>query len=271
MSKAQLKKLGERLATASEPALDDLDALGRFRASFQDAFQYVLRSIAACGFVDGEGCEVSGRDAKTPQSIIAKLRRERTVLHRMQDIAGCRIVVADLRAQDACVSKLCAAFDGARVKDRRANPSYGYRAVHLIVTHELRAVEIQVRTRTQHDWAQFSEKVDDLSPGAKYGEGPKPLIEILQSTAAYSQESEEIETRLNAMLTDPPKPHAEVISELREALAEVRAEANDFRAIESLQHLLESVKTVDGLIEHNRREQAALLSTILTKIQGPKR
>lgn len=58
------------------------------------------------------------------------------------------------------------------VNDRRVKPSHGYRAVHVIVTIDNRAVEVQVRTALQHAWAETCEKASDITgAGIKYGMG----------------------------------------------------------------------------------------------------
>ena len=67
------------------------------------------------------------------------------------------------------VSSLTSLFENASVIDRRANPSHGYRAIHVIVRHEEKLVEIQVRTSLQHVWAELSEKMSDVfDPAIKY-------------------------------------------------------------------------------------------------------
>src|SRR5439155_5107176 len=92
---------------------------------------------------------------KTVQTIVEKLVREKTRLSVMQDIAGLRIVDdLTLPEQDALAGRIAAAFGGAHVDDRRAKPSHGYRAVHVIAEIDGCPVEIQVRTRLQDLWAQ---------------------------------------------------------------------------------------------------------------------
>src|SRR5258708_15616372 len=68
----------------------------------------------------------TGRREKTPESIIAKLRRTSIELGRMQDIAGCRITVEDIPEQNRALDRLSNLFPTARIVDRRAAPSYGY-------------------------------------------------------------------------------------------------------------------------------------------------
>jgi ppGpp synthetase/RelA/SpoT-type nucleotidyltranferase len=79
----------------------------------------------------------------------------------MQDIAGCRVVVPDIPAQDRVIARLDQMFD-ATVIDRRVKPSNGYRAVHVVVREVGLPVEVQVRTDLQHVWAESSEKLADV-------------------------------------------------------------------------------------------------------------
>jgi ppGpp synthetase/RelA/SpoT-type nucleotidyltranferase len=116
---------------------------------------------------------------------------------------------------------LGAAFSGADIVDRRASPSHGYRAVHVIVRVDGKPVEIQVRSLLQHRWAELSEKASDLvDPELKYGGGPRPVLERLtidsQNVALY----EECEERLTQI---PQERHSEPeIRELHGALRFLR-------------------------------------------------
>lgn len=140
LSRTQINQLGDRLRAG--PFSDaDRELLLAYRASFLPAYQHVVTTIR-----DGVGVDPTGRPEKTPESIIAKLRRSKTELARMQDIAGCRIVALDIAQQNTYVSHLSELFPGARLIDRRVHPSYGYRAVHVIPTVSSKQVEIQVRT-----------------------------------------------------------------------------------------------------------------------------
>src|SRR5438045_3733119 len=127
LTKSQVKRLGERLKSgkASE---DDLRMLGAYRESFATPFAEVVSTMQR-----ELGSSPTARAAKTTESIVAKLQREHTSLNSMQDIAGCRLVVEDIPAQDRVVETLIRAFSTAKKKDRRLEPSHGYRAVHLIV------------------------------------------------------------------------------------------------------------------------------------------
>jgi len=135
-----------------------------FRASFLPAFLAVANRIA-----ETFGITPSGRPEKTPESIMAKLAREGTRLSRMQDIAGCRIVVPSRVQQDGLVDSLSSVFPDHRLVDRREQPRHGYRAVHVIVREQGRPVEIQVRTDLQHQWANLVEWSASFGGDLKHG------------------------------------------------------------------------------------------------------
>ncbi len=112
----------------------------------------------------------------------------------MQDIAGCRLVIDDTLHQNQVVDGLTSLFDNTLVHDRRETPNNGYRAVHVIVVINGRAVEIQVRTALQHIWAELSEKLSDVvGPDIKYGMGDPRNLQPLEtcSTIIAAIESRE--------------------------------------------------------------------------------
>ncbi len=159
MTKSQINRLGDRLRLSESP---DEAAHSEPMAKAQALLREVL------------GIEATSR-LKTINTIIEKLRRERTRLATMQDIAGLRVVSKmGLAEQDELVGKITSLFPGSKVDDRRERPSYGYRAVHIIALVDERPVEIQVRTELQDRWAQVMEGMaDELGRGIRYGEEPK--------------------------------------------------------------------------------------------------
>jgi hypothetical protein len=128
-----------------------------------------LRSLE----VEGEQLSPSAR-VKTLATIREKLQRESVRLSQIQDIAGARIVTeGGLDTQDQIRDAVVAAFPGARVFDRRERPSYGYRAVHVVVTCQAVPVEIQIRTSDQHRWAEIFERLaDTFGRQIRYGGEP---------------------------------------------------------------------------------------------------
>jgi hypothetical protein len=173
-------KLGERLRKGEVPE-GDLRELDAYRRSFAESYEEIVAIVR-----NATGLEPTGRPAKSTTSIVEKLRRETIRLSQMQDIAGCRLVVPDVLAQDEVVERLKSALPKAVVVDRRKQASYGYRAVHVIATVRSKLVEIQVRTEFQHLWAQLSEKLSDvLDPAIKYGGGDADTQRRLSIISEY--------------------------------------------------------------------------------------
>lgn len=186
LSKTRIDRLGNRLRQG--PITEtDIRMLDDYQRSFSGAYEHVVRVIR-----DQLGLAPTGRHPKTTRSIVDKLHRESIRLSQVQDIAGCRIVVADMPEQDRVVASLIEVFPGASVRDRRADPSHGYRAVHVITAVSRQLVEIQVRTRLQHLWAELSEKCSDVfrDPEIKYGGGSEAVRHMLTTYSEMVAEGE---------------------------------------------------------------------------------
>ena len=192
VSKSQVDQLGERIRKNGITEAD-LQLLDFYRRSFARAYDHVVTTIR-----NDLGFEPTGRPTKSTTSIADKLARESLRLSQMQDIAGCRIVVADIIEQDALVDRLTEVFETKSLFDRRESSSHGYRAVHVVVRHMDMPIEIQIRTAFQHLWAELSEKLSDLvEPAVKYGGGPEALVEFLLSASERGRLLESFERRLD--------------------------------------------------------------------------
>jgi putative GTP pyrophosphokinase len=191
LSKTKIDRLGDRLRKGNITD-DDLRLLDEYRGSFAEAYDLVV------GTVRNElGLEPTGRPAKSTTSINEKLRRESIRLTQIQDIAGCRIVATEISEQERIVAALVELFLQSTVLDRRQKPSHGYRAVHVIVAVDKRAVEIQVRTALQQRWAELSEKLSDLfDPAIKYGGGKADIQGLLAEASDEIAKLERREYRL---------------------------------------------------------------------------
>ena len=176
LTKSQINRLGDRLRKG-DPIETDRKLLDEYRRSFREAYETVVGHLR-----NRLKLEPTGRPAKTTTAIIEKLRREKTRLSQMQDIAGCRIVRASLLDQDNAVAQIQQIFKSSILIDRRYRPSHGYRAVHVVVEQFGKLVEVQVRTSLQHTWAEFSEKLsDEFGHEIKYGGGNREFANHLAS------------------------------------------------------------------------------------------
>lgn len=221
MSKSQIDRLGDRLRDGRITE-EDLRLLDDYRRSFIDVYELVFRRIAEEVLL-----KPTGRPAKSTTALIAKLNRETARLSQVQDIAGCRLVVEDIAAQEVVVGRLKDLFHDCAVIDRRTQPSHGYRAVHVVVRVEGKPIEVQVRTEIQHQWAELSEKFSDVEdPAIKYGGGNEVILELLA-------ELSELVAQIERLELEPP--NLDSVSALQSVLLKVQMQDNKKRVAELLE------------------------------------
>lgn len=189
-SREQIKKLGERLASGDHVSDDDLRLLEELVACHMQALEVGRPRLDGLAEAVGTPALHITHRAKTTQTIIEKLRREHEMsLARMQDLAGIRVVAGvSFEQQDALAAEVARRFPAdprePKLVDRRARPSYGYRAVHVIVSLDGVSVEVQVRTYLQHVWADLMERLADrLGRQIRYGQPPTPPEGMTQRSA----------------------------------------------------------------------------------------
>ena len=187
-SRRQIDRLGGRLRESR--TVEDEQLLADYRDSFLNAQLLVMYDMGRLGIGEPDG----GR-LKRPESIIAKLRRDSRIrLSRMQDMAGCRLVTGSKTEQDETYARLQTDFDIYRAYDIRETPHSGYRAVHVVIRREDRFVEVQVRTRSQREWARLSELATAYDAAVKYGGGEDAVRQALDALSelywAYDQAGE---------------------------------------------------------------------------------
>jgi ppGpp synthetase/RelA/SpoT-type nucleotidyltranferase len=159
-SGSQLEKLGDRLRVGPL-SLSDLQQLRRYLDTLEpfaeETFARVRElSSKTAGLRAGQ---IARRNVKTVRSIVAKLRRQTTTLPQIQDLVGCRVVVPDIIDQSLWLERLKSAFPDSRIIDRRLEPRYGYRAVHIVVRDGNKRFEVQLRTLLQDRWLTSLKKL----------------------------------------------------------------------------------------------------------------
>lgn len=240
LTKSQVDRLGDRLRKG-DISEDDLRLLDTYRRSFTEVYEQIVTLIR-----DRLELEPTGRPAKSTTSIVEKLRRESIRLSQIQDIAGCRLIVSDIAAQDFVVTQLKGIIDKSVTVDRREHPSHGYRAVHVIVDSGSKLVEIQVRTSLQHLWAEVSEKLSDVVDSRiKYGEGDEVVLTLL---GGMSDNIKSLETTEGSLLQALSNVDRELPEEINKgvALALERIDLRKRRAAELLEQIGEVVPRQKG-------------------------
>lgn len=223
-SKSQIERLGTRLVSRSEPAPEDLEALHALLSAYGEVLEDAVATVR-----ETTGGAPTAR-VKNTGTILEKLERlGGSWLKSIDDLAGMRIVGEfDRNGQDELVAELTKLFADAprppKIVDRRAEPMQGYRAVHVIVFPDGVPIEIQVRTRFQHEWAETFEKfADQVGRGIRYGERPahwlaSGVLDLAMTDAALIDAFE---------LAEQQAPHDPSVAELREMVARAVAQLSD--------------------------------------------
>jgi putative GTP pyrophosphokinase len=177
LRKADVDRLGDAMRRG--PLTEgQINAFRAYSEAFAPALAAVVGALRAM-----EGYPVTERQ-KTLRATIAKLRRGRARLSQVQDIAGCRVVLPSINHQNLLALGIKQAAPEWRLYDRRAQPSHGYRAVHVVARLGALPVEVQVRTELQHSWAELSEAWDRRHEGIKYGTGPREILSRLKELSS---------------------------------------------------------------------------------------
>jgi len=194
-----------------------------FRSEFVEAYTYVEDVL-----VRKLRITVTGRPSKSTVAIVEKLRRETARLSQIQDIAGCRVVVPDIASQNKLLDLLVLMLGGADIDDKRETPTHGYRAIHIVTKHNGRPVEIQLRTRSQHAWAEISEKMADaFGQSIKYGQGEPWVLDFLSNLSNVTSKIETIRYKKKTLLkqvkySERLSVQARLNSQEKEAFAELK-------------------------------------------------
>ncbi|MCM1128415.1 MAG: RelA/SpoT domain-containing protein [Alistipes senegalensis] len=146
----------------------------------------------------GSSYYIAQRLKRKPQ-IIRKLNRLSVRLTQLQDIGGCRIIVS----RNSDVNKLYNylldtvnsqnVFTINRVVDYRekGRDDTGYRALHIILKHSGVFLELQIRSRIQHYWAESIERTSVIyGYHLKENEGDRKVISYFKSLSDVFYEIE---------------------------------------------------------------------------------
>ncbi|MHB1643822.1 MAG: RelA/SpoT domain-containing protein [Acidithiobacillus sp.] len=169
ISKTRIDKSG--LALAKKQFIDEVDFIeledvfdGYRKNHLQPLTETTmeLQSLMA-GF--GGSYYIAQRLKRKPQ-IIRKLNRLSVRLSQLQDIGGCRIIVERNNDVDKLLEYLRekstnqSIFSVDRIVDYRdrGRDDTGYRALHIILKRDGFYLELQIRSRIQHYWAESIER-----------------------------------------------------------------------------------------------------------------
>lgn len=231
-SKREIGRAGRALASSASPAADRRaaeEAVNYWRRIHEQPLTALLKDAEAIT-EKAPGAVIAGRIKKL-DTIIDKITRPNAPadLQTMYDIAGCRIVVPSIEAQESLRRQLSShpALDTAKTarRDYIAHPKpSGYRSTHMIFRypdlpcgHTLFA-ELQIRTLLQHSWATAVEIYDAATESRlKFNELDNPAGRFFLEASRLIEGLELHGGTEAAGMFDDPQSAQHVIDELAAA------------------------------------------------------
>jgi hypothetical protein len=168
-SKSRIDRAGAALARdryrTDDEYLESDDVLDNYRAAHLEPLTWTTATLQEWLDEHGKPYYLAQRLKRKPQ-ILRKLARLKVRLSQLQDIGGLRVIVPTNRDVDLLMRFLKQQLDAddnmslVRTTDYRdhGRDRTGYRALHVILGREQRALELQIRSRMQHAWAENIER-----------------------------------------------------------------------------------------------------------------
>jgi len=179
VTRSQVRRAGERLRKHKTASVADRQIYSDYRDTFADPLREVAEKIGSFA----EDAPVQSR-LKRFETVVEKLRRSTSDLSRLEDIAGCRVVLPTITEQQRVLDSIRRAWELVRERDYQTSPRDGYRARHIVVRAQGRPVEVQVRTLWEDMWANASEALaNSIDPEIKYGGGPPGARRVLDDAS----------------------------------------------------------------------------------------
>jgi ppGpp synthetase/RelA/SpoT-type nucleotidyltranferase len=238
----------DALASFEDGYEEALAIVNNWRASHQYPLNTFRQTLSSRARQIDAGADVVGRIKRRP-AIEDKLNRMPSIkLSAMQDIGGCRAVLANVNK----VYQLVDSYDHSNFNHELINRNdyiklprrSGYRSYHLIYEHfsrrwpiyDMLKVEIQIRSRLQHVWATAVETADIfITQGLKASRGDPDwsrFFVLMSSVLALKENCPRV--------PDAPKQESALIAEVKEL-------AERLNVVPRLRHFGSSVKLLGDM------------------------
>lgn len=230
-TKSQVDRAGKAIAVDADIFKNDIhySIINNWRSSHAyplNTFQVTLRNKANSL---SRNFSVSQR-IKRLESIKRKLSSGTMQLSQMQDIAGCRAVVENIKIVNALYDKYSSYGDHSLRNEKNyilSPKDDGYRSLHLIFKYQGRdtrkdydglQIEIQIRSQDQHAWATAVEAVGTFTKQALKWRGGSAewqrFFALMSSAIAIREDSAPVPGTPNS-LTELRKEIAQLSNQLR--------------------------------------------------------
>lgn len=172
LSKSRIDKAGQLLSKGEPQTLEDIEKYYDSESIFDEFRQQHLQPLTSTTVELQNWLKEAGtpyiivqRLKRKPQ-ILRKLRRFPVRLTQLQDIGGLRIIVdqnSDVDKLVEYIQKLLKRQSAVRIKKivnyrEKGRDDSGYRATHVILDREGVVLELQIRSKIQHYWAELIER-----------------------------------------------------------------------------------------------------------------
>jgi ppGpp synthetase/RelA/SpoT-type nucleotidyltranferase len=172
LSKSRIDKAGQFLAKGEPQTLEEIEHYDESENLFDDFRQKHLQPLTSTTVELQKWLKEAGtpyiivqRLKRKPQ-ILRKLRRFRVRLTQLQDIGGLRIIVdqnSDVDKLVDYIQRILKQLSTVSIKKivnyrEKGRDDSGYRATHVILEREGVVLELQIRSRIQHYWAELIER-----------------------------------------------------------------------------------------------------------------
>lgn len=203
LTKSKIDRAGIALAKDSFRNVEEMveleDVFDEYRKSHLEPLSETTLELQKWLNEYGHDYYIAQRLKRKPQ-IIRKLNRLSVRLTQLQDIGGCRIIVEKNELVDQIISFLKGKIESTeelklvRITDYRekGRDITGYRSVHLLLERSGKKLELQLRSRIQHYWAESIERTSVIyGRHLKESEGDERVISYFQklSDAFFEIES----------------------------------------------------------------------------------
>lgn len=203
LTKSKIDRAGIALAKDSFRNVEEMveleDVFDEYRKSHLEPLSETTLELQKWLNEYGHDYYIAQRLKRKPQ-IIRKLNRLSVRLTQLQDIGGCRIIVEKNELVDQIISFLKSKIESTeelklvRITDYRekGRDITGYRSVHLLLERSGKKLELQLRSRIQHYWAESIERTSVIyGRHLKESEGDERVISYFQklSDAFFEIES----------------------------------------------------------------------------------
>lgn len=226
LSKSKIDKAGRVLSVSAEITEEYLeleDVFDNYRAQHLEPLSQLTIDLQRWLHEYGSGYYIAQRLKRKPQ-IIRKLKRLSVRLTQLQDIGGCRIIVTSNKDVNALIEfieekiSLQSDLHKLKVTDYRekGRDITGYRSVHMMIEAGGRVLELQIRSKIQHYWAESIERTSVIyGRHLKEQDGDPEVIAYFKelSDVFYEIESGRSPSVQSKISLDKRRVHAQEIIE----------------------------------------------------------